>query len=100
MGSSGYDAFVRTTLTLDPDVVQRLKGRVAAGNASFKQVVNDTLRRGLAAEPKPKPKKPFRVIPIPGGFKPGIDPHKLNQLLDQLEVEDFVAKERRNRVRR
>lgn len=91
---------MRTTLTLDPDVAQRLMDRVAAGNASFKQVVNDTLRRGLASEPPQKPKRPFRVIPIPGGFKAGIDPYKLSQVLDQMEVDDFLAKERRGKGRR
>jgi hypothetical protein len=30
-----------------------------------------------------------------GGFRPGIDPGKLNQLVDQLEVEDFIAEAQR-----
>ena len=28
------------------------------------------------------------------GFRPGIDPMKLNQLNDQLEVEDFLEEQR------
>jgi hypothetical protein len=31
------------------------------------------------------------VQPHAGGFRPGIDPDKLNQLVDELEVGDFVA---------
>jgi hypothetical protein len=29
-----------------------------------------------------------------GGFRPGIDPGKLNQLVDELEVDDFVGEAR------
>jgi hypothetical protein len=35
------------------------------------------------------------VQPHAGGFRPGIDPGMLNQLVDQLEVEDFIAEARR-----
>ena len=36
----------------------------------------------------------FRVRPLRGGLRPGIDPQKLNQLSDQLEVEDFLEEQR------
>ncbi|MGH8774263.1 MAG: ribbon-helix-helix protein, CopG family [Jiangellaceae bacterium] len=39
---------MRTTLTLDPDVVAQLEAERARTNSSLKQVVNDALRRGLA----------------------------------------------------
>ncbi|HMG21557.1 MAG TPA: hypothetical protein VK607_09585 [Kofleriaceae bacterium] len=32
----------------------------------------------------------FTVQPHAGGFRPGIDAGKLNELVDQLEVEDFL----------
>ena len=35
---------------------------------------------------------PFVVRPHSGGFKPGIDPHKLNKLAVELEDEAVVAK--------
>ena len=38
---------MRTTLTLDPDVAALLKKAVARGEVTFKQAVNDALRRGL-----------------------------------------------------
>jgi hypothetical protein len=34
------------------------------------------------------------VQPHAGGFRPGIDPGKLNQLVDELEVDDFVGEAR------
>ncbi len=69
----------------------RLKRRVQRRGISFKQAVNDALRAGLrATEEPPLPK--FRVEPFACGLKPGIDPDKLNQLLDELEVEAFREK--------
>jgi hypothetical protein len=43
----------------------------------------------LAAEPK-RSGKPFRVVPHSFGFRPGIDVRKLNQLVDELEVQSFA----------
>ena len=83
---------MRTTLTLEPDVARQLKSRMAEQEVSLKELVNDALRRGLSATPASRPKKPFRVASHSFGFKPGIDMSKLNQLLDELEVQEFAAK--------
>lgn len=57
---------MRTTLTLDPDVAAMLKKAVARGDVSFKQAVNDALRRGLTAnEAAQKPKKRYVLKPGP-----------------------------------
>jgi hypothetical protein len=55
-------------------------------------VVNEALRRGLSTEDPGRPDKPFRVVPHSFGFKPGIDVRKLNQLLDELDLQRFVSK--------
>ena len=83
---------MRTTLTLDPDVAAKLKELSRLEDKSFKQLVNDLLRQGLSAQSAPsrKPKK-FRVQPHRGGFRPGVDLLKLNQLVDQLDADDFGA---------
>ena len=39
---------MRTPLTLDPDVAERLRQEVASGRFSFKQIVNE--RKALQAE--------------------------------------------------
>ena len=39
---------MRTTLTLDDDVANYLKEQSLLLNKPFKQVVNDTLRRGMS----------------------------------------------------
>ena len=84
---------MRTTLTLDDDLADALKQQAKLLDVPFKQVVNDTLRRGLSPE-VPENRPVFRVRPFRSGFRPGIDPMKLNQLNDQLEVEDFLEEQR------
>ena len=91
---------MRTTLTLEPDVVHRLKERMTEQKTTLKEVVNDALRRGLVAAPEARPKKPFRVQARSLGFRPGIDANRLNQLLDELDAQEFAAKARRSRGRR
>jgi hypothetical protein len=86
---------MRTTLTLEPDVAQQIRKRMAEKKLSLKRVVNDALRDGLAQTAKKARLKPFKVEPFALEFKPGIDPDKLNQLVDELEVEDFLDKQRR-----
>ena len=80
---------MRTTLTLDDDIGAALKEQARLLDKPFRQVVNDTLRRGMSPTP-PEDRPPFRIRPLPGGFAPGVDPLRLNQLYDQLEVEDFL----------
>ena len=82
---------MRTTLTLEPDVAERLRLRMASEKISLKRAVNDALRAGLV-KPASKRKVRFKAEPFPCGLKPGIDPNKLGQLLDQLEVEEFLRK--------
>jgi hypothetical protein len=82
---------VRTTLSLDSDVAQRLRQELASGKKSFKEVVNDRLRLGFGLK-KDKKRPPFRVKAHSSAYHPGIDPEKFNQLVDELEVEEFIRK--------
>ncbi len=86
---------MRTTLTLDDDLAVSLKERARLLDVPFKQVVNDALRRGLspAAEDAQMPR--YRVSPLPGGLVPGVDPLRLNQLNDQIEIDELLAKDAR-----
>ena len=85
---------MRTTLTLDDDVVAELKAATRASGKSFKDTVNDALRRGLRSGTKPAPRLPrFRVEPFSSAFQPGVDPGRLDSLLDELECESFLTKD-------
>ncbi len=82
---------MRTTLTLDDDVARRLGERSRLTGASFKQVVNETLRAGLDGTQKPAlAPPPFRVTPKAAGFRSGVDVMRLNQLNDELESERLL----------
>ena len=87
---------MRTTLTLDDDVAHALKERAKLLNQSFKQVVNDTLRRGLSPAGGGKPRRPFRVRPNHGGFAPGVDPLRVKDLLNDWDDEHYFELLRRD----
>jgi hypothetical protein len=76
---------MRTTLSLDADVAAKLRDLAYRRKRPFKEVVNEVLRRGLAAQaPGSEASRPFRVEIFRSAFRPGIDPLKLNQLNDEL----------------
>ncbi len=82
---------MRTTLTLDDDVAARLKELAHRRRDTFKDTVNEVIRRGLVAqESATLARDPFRVATFDSGFRPGVDPLRLNQLIDELEVDDAV----------
>ncbi len=83
---------MRTTLTLEPDVADRLKRRMRGSKRSLKATVNEALRIGLGLQPAAKG-EPFVVRPHASAFAAGVDPGRLNQLVDELEVR--AASERR-----
>lgn len=86
---------MRTTVTLEADVAAKLKALSHRQQTSFKATLNDVLRRGLAAQSSPVGRRQrFVVKAHAGGFRSGIDPDRLNQLLDELEIGDFLAEAR------
>lgn len=86
---------MRTTLTLEPDVADRLQQVMKAKGEGLKAVVNDALRRGLGIEPSLDDLPPFEVEPHSFGFKPGIDLDRMNHLADELETEAVMRKMKR-----
>ena len=86
---------MRTTLTLDDDVAALLREEARRTNEPFKQVVNRAIRLGLRSTEIPERKRFVVKGHSFGPLKPGIDPYKLGQYADQLEVEAFIEKHRR-----
>ena len=84
---------MRTTLTVEDDLVRRLKELARTSGRSFKEVVNETIRRGLSLGEGPAPDlPPFTVRPRKCGFRSGIDPARLNQLYDEMELEEAARR--------
>jgi len=74
---------VRTTLTLDDDVAAKLKAAVRRSGKPFRDVVNETLRRGLTVPRAAR--APFRIQPRSLGVRPGIQIDNVGDLLEQIE---------------
>jgi hypothetical protein len=88
---------MRTTLTIDDDIAAILKQEMVRKGASFREIVNRALRRGLAEEQLVGPRPTVKTRPHAFGFKPGFDRDKLNQLVDDLEAEEFASKRKQTR---
>jgi len=76
---------VRTTVTLDPDVAERLKSEVRRSGRSFKEIVNELLRLGLTMRRERKAPPPFTVQARPLGVRPGLDYDRTSELVEHLE---------------
>jgi hypothetical protein len=84
---------MRTTVTLDPDVERLLRESMGRGRKTFKQALNEAVRRGLSGQGK-RSEEAFVVQARPLGLRAGIDPAHLRDLDDELELEDFLRKTR------
>jgi hypothetical protein len=80
---------VRTTVTLDADVERLLKTTAHQRRKSFKVVLNDAVRQSLG--PKKSTNKPVLLPAHSLKLRPGVDPLRLSQLADELEVEAFLS---------
>ncbi|MFM7641511.1 MAG: CopG family transcriptional regulator [Cyanobium sp.] len=87
---------MRATLTLDDDLAEALNRAARLSGRSFKAVVNETLRHGLNQSVSGAAGlEPFVVKPQSCGWMPGIDPLRLNQVVDGLEIEGWLLKQPR-----
>ena len=68
---------MRTTLTIDDDLAEALRDLAHRTRRSFKQVVNETLRRGL-----------FQATP--GDIRPELDPKYYKRILDEEDIEHYL----------
>lgn len=81
---------MRTTLTLEPDVAERLGLEVEKTGRRMKEIVNQALRRGLGMTKAPVHPRRFEVHPHTFRFNPDIDLNRMHQLLDDLEAEEVA----------
>ena len=84
---------MRTTLTIDDDVAARIEERRRTNGQSLKQVVNQLLREGLRSSERPPAARPYRTKTHKLRLRSGFDAARLNQLVDELETEERVARE-------
>jgi hypothetical protein len=92
------DVFMRTTLTLDPDVATMLAEETHRLRRPYKQVVNDAIRRGLSPGRSGERQAMYRVVPHRAALLPGLDRAALNKYADETEDAAVVDKARRVRT--
>ena len=87
---------MRTTLTIEPEIAERLRQEQVLGKRPLKTIINEALKRGLGLE-SPVPQEPYRVRLHSSRFLPGVDVGKLNQLADELEAGAFQLQRQTSR---
>ena len=77
---------IRTTVTLDEDVLNRVKDESKASGRSFKETLNELVRDGLAAKKaNGQRKRVFRIDPIHTGMRQDLSYDSISELLDKIE---------------
>ena len=80
---------MRTTLVLNDDVIERARAVAAKLRKPFKAVVNEALRAGLDLVERPAKQRPYVTEPSSMGLRPGRQLDNIQELLAQIEGEDF-----------
>jgi hypothetical protein len=77
---------MRTTLTLDDDVAAKLKAESRRAGIPFRDVVNETLRRGLAHRRTTPARQAFKVRTRDlGCLQPGLSLDSVADVIEQVE---------------
>lgn len=84
---------MRTTVTIQDDLAAQIEELRKREGLTFKAALNQVLRLGVQAKSAPPKPKKYRTPTRKLGLKPGIDPTRLNALLDDLDTGDFTGEE-------
>lgn len=79
---------IRTTVTLDDDVQERVKRESRSRGASFRDTLNDLLRVALLhVEQKPR-RRTLKIEPTRMGYRAGLNYDSVESLLEYGEGEE------------
>jgi len=79
---------MRTTLSIDDDVIERARAVSARLGTPFKMIVNEALRAGLDQVEQPAKQRPYKTKPHRMGLRQGRNLDNIQELLAQIEGED------------
>jgi hypothetical protein len=76
---------IRTTVTLDEDVLERVRRESRSRGATFRDTLNDLLREALLP-PKARPlRRTLKITPVHMGYRPGLNLDDIESLLEYGE---------------
>lgn len=78
----------RTTVTLDDDVLDRVKRESRTRGAPFRDTLNDLLRLALLSLESRPPRSNFEIRPISMGYRAGLNYDSVEALLERGEGEE------------
>jgi len=82
---------MRTTVTLDPDVEALVRAAMTERGISFKEALNQAIRRGLGPSSARGPKK-YRLKTHRMGFRPEVSLDKAVALAASMEDDEIARK--------
>ena len=80
---------MRTTITIDDDVLDKARMLSNKLHTSFRSVVNEALRAGLERVDKTAKSRKYRTKPHSMGIRKGYNLDNIQELLAQAEGEDY-----------
>ena len=80
---------MRTTLSIDDDVLDRAKAVAAKLRRPVRSVINEALRAGLDQVEQPTRQRRYRTDPHAMGLRSGRNIDNIQELRAQIEGEDF-----------
>ncbi len=90
LDTSIYDAAMRTTIDLDPDINARLRALARERGLPLRTVINEALRAGT--QPGAGDAPPYTLTSRRLGVRPGINLDKALRLAGELEDDEIVRK--------
>lgn len=79
---------MRTTITLDDDLLDRARESARKLQKPFRAIVNEALRAGLERIGDVSGRRPYRTVPHDMGLREGLSLDNVQELLSQLEGDD------------
>jgi len=76
---------MRTTLTLDDDLISKINAEMKRSGKSFKETVNDFLRVGISTRRELRSSDSFKVKARDMGVRPGLNYDNIGELLEEIE---------------
>jgi hypothetical protein len=85
---------MRTTIDISDGLLHELREVSRRRKRPFREVLEETLQRGLSAQSAPLRGRPTRLKTYRVGIKPAYRGTSMNQLYDQLEADDALRDQR------